>query len=347
MKKFDMNLLGLLALLIVIGLYACDDMDDNFEQYIQNGEVLYLPRPLNVKTKSGNKRIEITWKLTSTHDVKEAVISWNDGNLAVPVNAEDTVKSVIIPDLAGGNYIFELYTRNNASNQSLVTDGIVGVVYDEKFRSSLKARPVEKIYFDDQNRGYMKFTPAGELTRDSEVRYIDLSGALKSITVKRDSIFVELPNIDATKGIAHRTFFVPTPSVNGVETSIDAFDSDWFNNTYSKFAGVYLSTGQMDHYQLAQPVTWVSFEKEYEMVNENTIIGRLGNNWPSSRNWKIIITVNGDNSIDLAPADGLSDTLEKVAYSVNAYNPATKEIVLNYRLFEGGFVQFNETLVLK
>ena len=347
MKKFDTNLLGLLAFIIVTGLFSCDDFDDNFEQYIQNGEVLYLPRPLNVKTRPGNERIEITWKLTSTHDVKETVISWGDGDLVVPVNAEDTVKSVIIPDLAGSNYLFEMYTRNDAGHQSLVTDGIVGVVYDEKFRSSLKARPVEKIYFDNQNNGYVKFIPAGELTRDSEIKYIDLSGELRSIKVKRDSNFVELPNIDVTRGIEHRTLFVPTPAVDSVETSIDVFVSDWFSNTYSKFAGVYLSTGQMDHYQLALPVTWTIFEKEYEMINENTIIGRLGNNWPSSRNWKIRITINEDNSIDLAPSNGLSETLEKVAGSVNAYNPATKEIVLNYRIYESGFVQLNETLVLK
>ncbi len=338
-------------LLAVLVLGACSEMDDNFEPYIKNGEIIYTLKPLDVAVRSGNERVELTWKMTNIHNVTEAVVTYGEGDqdqVIVAIDGQqDTVKTVNISGLEENTYQFSVYTKNNSGLQSIKSENVTGIVYGESYRSGLIPRS-SSVFFDRANNGYMDWSVGNDLTRKTEVKYTNMEGSEVVVEVGADQLQSTISNVSTVHPILRRTYYVPTPAVDGEETAIDEFASDWKPVSYSPYSGYYQSTGQMEHYGLSQPVTWQDFEKKYNMVDETTIVGRLGNNWPSSRGWKIRIKINEDNSLTLSPADGLSDTLEKVPDSVNAYDPSTKELTLNYRIREsGGYISFNETLVFQ
>ncbi|UOB18460.1 DUF4998 domain-containing protein [Abyssalbus ytuae] len=228
--------ISLLFFIAFIGIYiiSCDKMEDNYQQYIEEGEILYIPKPLNLVGRTGNHRIQLEWEVTSNKKVDEWIITYDDVTVTFPNNkAEGTDKKYIIEDIAEGNYIFSVWGFNKEGNES-IKEIVAMSVYGENFRETLNPRGINSFYFFDNN-GRINFRGSSNLARSTEVKYYNTSGVEVTEVMNSDEFDILLPGLDLDKEIKYRTLYVPTPAVEDkegsetilVETSIDEFPSDW------------------------------------------------------------------------------------------------------------------------
>ncbi|MCL3779227.1 hypothetical protein EMN47_02395 [Prolixibacteraceae bacterium JC049] len=196
-------------------LMACDQMEDVHKEYVEDGETVYIPRPLQVKANSGLNRIELAWKLTSKKQVSECIISYGEDNsVTVPIeNNEDTVITHTITDLAEKNYDFTIHAKNKM-NQVSLTSKVFGTVYGEKYRVGLSDVRFRNIKILDEG---VEFTVAG-ISRGYvgfNAVYTDLNGNPIDTLILNSAEAVSL-NMDIRKPTSFRTAYLP--EVTAIDT---------------------------------------------------------------------------------------------------------------------------------
>ena len=79
MMNLNMRNLPGIVCLFFMGYFisSCNEMEDIHAPYIKDGETLYISKPQDMTVRSGNGRVEVSWRLTSIHNVDEAIISYD------------------------------------------------------------------------------------------------------------------------------------------------------------------------------------------------------------------------------------------------------------------------------
>jgi hypothetical protein len=109
-------------LLVVMGaLSSCSKMEDTHMTYLNDGDLCYAGVPYDVVVISKESSVEVRFKKTADPNILKYIIYWNNRANSQDVNpSEDPVESVTIPNLAKGNYSFELIAVDKAGNKSKV-----------------------------------------------------------------------------------------------------------------------------------------------------------------------------------------------------------------------------------
>lgn len=231
-RKSNLSLLFLI-ILIAIGFNSCDKMDDNYKSYLEDGEILYIPKPLNLTGKTGNQRIQLEWNVSSNVKIDNWVVSYDDVIVKIPnENSKSTSKQYVIDGVDEGNYIFSVWSESENGNAS-IKDNIVLTVFGESYRESLTPREINALYIVGV-KAKVVFKSSASLGKHTEVMYYDVNGTELTEVLDKDDFEVELLNIDFNEEIKYRTFYVPTPAIEDedddtilIETSIDEFASNW------------------------------------------------------------------------------------------------------------------------
>lgn len=209
----------LLVVLTLAGVYSCKDMMDFHQEYIKNGETVYLAKVDSLVTYPGKNRIQISGYLSNAYNVSKIKVYWNDRADSLIFNytkAEDMDSlNLIIPNLAEKSYIFDIYTINDLGNRSIKVP-IAGTAYGDFFQSTLADRMI------DNN---MAFSLNGELSINwlssidnsigCELNYVNTEGKAVKKIVPNDEATTVLT--DVASGLKYRTLFLPEP------TCIDTF----------------------------------------------------------------------------------------------------------------------------
>tara|TARA_R110002049_G_scaffold304060_4_gene498952 strand:+ start:871 stop:2274 length:1404 start_codon:yes stop_codon:yes gene_type:complete len=214
-----------LLVILGLGLSSCDKMEDNYQSFIEDGEVAYTPKPLDIKGKSGNKRVQLEWDITSNTNIEKWLFTFGERTITLDnTDKENSHKTYMLEDLEAGDYIFRVQSISKKGNKSLATE-LPLTVFGEAYRASLLPRRLKSFAYDGV-QGSADFAPSSSLTRNTEVRYI-LNGEVTVVVLNREDSVVELPNLDFTQAVEYRTLYVPTADKEGEETAIDEFASDW------------------------------------------------------------------------------------------------------------------------
>ncbi|WP_299668862.1 DUF4998 domain-containing protein [uncultured Polaribacter sp.] len=221
---FSKNLYILLAIISAV-FVSCTETDANFKQYLENGEIEYSNKVDSVKAISGRNRAKITASLFNAITVTEVLVSWNSGEniLSFPYEKSDNnIDSLeyIIPNLEERSYQFAIFTKDAQGASSVEVDAFVNV-YGDAYRSSLLAKSFNSTRTNaDSLAVELSISSASE--RNTEFKYFnETTGEELVVTTMPEDERVVLNNVDFTKTIQYRTFYVPE------ENSIDEFDSDW------------------------------------------------------------------------------------------------------------------------
>ena len=112
----------LFLLTVVVILSSCSKMDDTYNPYLKDGDLHYVGAPYNVVAVSNVNSVEVRFKKTADPNIVKYVIYWNNraNNQELIPSANLTVESIVIPNLAKGNYSFELIAFDRAGNKSNV-----------------------------------------------------------------------------------------------------------------------------------------------------------------------------------------------------------------------------------
>lgn len=222
-----------LSLLVVLGItFSCQDMNEIHQDYIKNGELKYTNKVDSLTTFSGNGRVKISGFISGAFNVDEIVVTWNKGTdsksfpYAKSVNDTDSL-NLQVSGLEEGSYEFKIYSKDAEGNKSVPITAF-GTAYGESYRSTLEARVINTFSFGHDFSAAINFKPSTDITRNTEVKYMNLSGqeVVKALLTSESTL--EIEQVDRDQPIMYRTLYVPTPKdEEGNETAIDEFGSDW------------------------------------------------------------------------------------------------------------------------
>ncbi len=145
MKKIAV-LICILFSFISLLFVQCDDMNTLYQDYVDQGEKIYLGKPDSLIAMSGLGRIKLKWYVNADPKIEETIVYWNLRQDSVVKTFQRDKKgiqadSLIIDNLTEGVYTFELYNRNKRGERSLLSS-VQGQVYGDNYIASLKNRTV-------------------------------------------------------------------------------------------------------------------------------------------------------------------------------------------------------------
>ena len=214
-------------------LSACEGQDAIYQQYLEEGPVIYLGRPVNIQVASGSNRARLTWDPSDDPRIKSALISWNNGagSTTVDWDISQPFESVI-EGLPEGSIIFEIITNDAHGNHS-VPVSVSATIYGDQFATLLEESAIVSSTYnaaDDcitvtvqhSSSYYYKYL---------EILFTDKEGKPQVVTIPRGVNVMQFYN-SSTLAFQYHSVFSPD------ETCIDNFDSE--TREYTDLATPYM-----------------------------------------------------------------------------------------------------------
>ncbi|MEO7211782.1 DUF4998 domain-containing protein [Mucilaginibacter sp.] len=195
-------------------LAACTKMDE-YKKFSAGKEVLYTGKADSVKTYSGKKRIKLSWLHASDPKVVKTRIFWNNRTDSTDVLLNNATlangrHSILISNLAEGNYNFELFNYDKDGNRSVVSR-TSGSVYGENFEKSLLNRAISGFgkQFDADGSTAITWYNSDAQSLGLELTYSDNAHNAHKIIVAPNVATTILADYDINVPISYRTMFLP------------------------------------------------------------------------------------------------------------------------------------------
>jgi hypothetical protein len=211
-------------------IYSCSKMDDTYDDFIKDGEIVYTGRVDSVRPWPGNNRIYLSMLLISDPKISKVKVFWNTGSQSDSTEKEvqrsagiDTVW-FSFNKMPEGTFTFNIYTFDKLGHKSVKTD-IIGDVYGEKYIAQLVNRAIKSGSYDGAGKqAVIKWFGVGTDVIGEEIIYTDSSGVTRKQFEMHQSIKDSLTILPAYKkgnSFQFRTLYKPTPY------AIDTFYSNY------------------------------------------------------------------------------------------------------------------------
>lgn len=213
-------------LLIITMLFAsCDGMLDNIQEYLDEGETVYVGKLVSPYANSGKYRIQLNGYLYYGVTQNHCLIEWKapdgtSGSKEVAIQRKEQLDtfSIILDDLLEGQYDFTFVTMDAKGNKSLPTT-TQGYVYGEFYEQSLMNRSIAQIEPYKREGFIITWKPLNEEgALKSDVTYTTDEGE-KTISVPINENSTLLKGCIPGSTITWKTEYIP------VENAIDVFYS--------------------------------------------------------------------------------------------------------------------------
>ncbi|MGV8135225.1 MAG: DUF4998 domain-containing protein [Mangrovibacterium sp.] len=210
----------------------CTDINEIHDEYLKNGETIYIAKVDSIDAFSGDKRILL--RLYSKNPrISSFAIFWNEmiDSLIVPV--ESRVSSDYFDVLIGDNdkimeeksYVFEIYSRDEKGHRSIKYEQIAEI-YGDSYRSALQNHYYKSANFDSQTSSLTLswFSSIDNTEIAVEFNYHTKQGDMgtsRIIGVSDLGSSTTIADIDTDYPVSYRTLFLPKPE------AIDTFYTDF------------------------------------------------------------------------------------------------------------------------
>jgi hypothetical protein len=181
-------------------LASCSGMNDDFQEYLDRGEINYIGKVDSVSVLGGDCRIRFTWKFSEDPRIERCAIYWtttdtverrDSATFSINRSALDAdgYMSVIFP-IPEGSYLFSMYNTGTKGYRS-VREEVTGVVYGEQYRSTLTPRRIGNVatLFD---RAVIDWKASDNDEMSSTLHYLNASGQAASKMVSSSESQTEL-----------------------------------------------------------------------------------------------------------------------------------------------------------
>ncbi|MDR2039389.1 MAG: DUF4998 domain-containing protein [Bacteroidales bacterium] len=136
----------------MITCISCDDMNSIHQDYLDEGEKVYLGKVNEPESFPGRNRVKLIWYQNADPDITQTVISWNAGKDSIVKTFDRTTggiqKDSIIIDVEEGTYSFNLFNANQSDDKSLIST-VQEVSYGDNYEKYLVNRMVESASFQE------------------------------------------------------------------------------------------------------------------------------------------------------------------------------------------------------
>lgn len=224
MKRFKIYS-TLVAVILSVLMFSCNDMNEFHEKYTDSGEVIYAKTLDSIYSRAGNKRIEIIATITNAFNVKTIDVSWDNGKESktfdyVKKNKCDTL-SLMIDNLQEGSYEFEVKFKDKDGNSSISTL-LLASAYGNTFNKNIAHRSLGTFMYDGKDVT-LNWSVASEVDKVSEISYTNTSNKVVVLPLMPKSSSIVLEDFKLDGETKYRTYQVPE------STAIDSFATDWKN----------------------------------------------------------------------------------------------------------------------
>lgn len=220
---------GTMLVIYCAVLVACSKMNATYDEFVKDGEVVYIAKVDSVTAYPGNNRMGLSMLLTSDPRISKVKVYWSAGGQTDSTEKEvqrtDNVDTVRFSfnKLAEGTYTFNIYSYDKAGHRSVKND-VIGTVYGERYIAQLVNRAIKSTaYSDVAQMATIKWYGVGADVIGQEILYTDNFGAQQKIYSKNqgpaDSTM--LPAYKKGNSFQFRTLYKPAPN------AIDTFYSNY------------------------------------------------------------------------------------------------------------------------
>lgn len=207
-----------LLLAAVSYLAACNKADEDYKDFVPDGEKVYPGKVDELKANPGKNRIMLEWLLKTDPRIVKCRVYWNrrkdSADVAVKrTNGVDTI-SAVLNGMPEGPYLFEVYTYNAQGNQSIKTE-VNGDVYGGFYESNLLNRGLKKA--EIANGGArLEWDEPDPRSPGVRLTFMDEAGETHSILVLPDENTTVLNIIPKTGTMEFKTLYLPV--ANAIDT---------------------------------------------------------------------------------------------------------------------------------
>lgn len=230
--KMKKNTLYAFLAAILTLCVSCDGMDAPYEQFIEDGPIIYIGKADSLEAFAGRNRIKLFWQMRNDPRGVEARIYWKDhtDSVKVTLDRSQKVAECIIDSLQEASYVFEVIIYDKYGHSSLPVE-ITGEVYGDIYLNYLNPRSYTKksgkaVYY---NKDTKKWEMILNMIRDetlvnTEVVYINENGEEKTLSWSDSASYTfTLEGYKEGNPVKYRSCFLPQ------EGAIDEF---WTDYTY-------------------------------------------------------------------------------------------------------------------
>ncbi|WP_256005294.1 DUF4998 domain-containing protein [Pedobacter deserti] len=230
-KSLKFPMFFLFALVTVIAA-SCEKMEETYNGYLKEGEIIYPGKADSLMAFPGNGRIGLQWLIVSDPKVEKAIVYWNNhaDSVVVPIRKTSQVDviKVTLPDMEEGLYTFDVYTYDKSGNRS-VGSQVIGEVFGESYQRTISNRLIRSVsWLNLPQQGSVPAFRGAEISWygvNAQAIFIDITytredgttGTHREEPVRvsgRPPLFREttrLPNARPNSRISYKTAFVPDP----------------------------------------------------------------------------------------------------------------------------------------
>lgn len=205
--------LSAISILSILLIGSCKKMEDNYQQFIENGETIYIGKADSIVVKGGDNRVEVSWLLMSDPKVSSYKLYWNGRrdsiqNTVIKTDKVDTVR-VMLNDMSEGTHHFEIVTFDKFGNSSVPAHAS-GKVYGSKYESTLlnSNRIIRALDRDDKDL-IINWMPAAGTLAGVELEYVNTDGETEVHSIASSLDVYILPNFPNDGTFKHKSLFVP------------------------------------------------------------------------------------------------------------------------------------------
>jgi hypothetical protein len=219
-----------LILLIMCGFASCDDFMDVHKKWIQDGEIIYAPKPVDLQFWAGVEKITLFCSLLNSPYVKSIDVYWNNevDSLIFPVSPSTglDVYQIAIENLEPIAYTFKVRTTDVSGNHSAFLTGVASAI-DPDFVKTLVPREVSRLNIVAA-AATIFWTPAPNGLLYNEVRYTTNEGEVKLLKTFPNESSTLCPDAQRKMEFAeYRSLFIP-------DNSLDTVYSEWTKTAFNK-----------------------------------------------------------------------------------------------------------------
>lgn len=224
--KLHIIMLYLMAAISSVVISSCSDMDDNYKEFVEGGEIIYAAKPDTIFFNTGKNRVELNCRLSKAPFINAIVVSWDNGaeSKTFPINPGEGTYSekFIIDGLDERSYDFLVKTVDKDGNESLPLNASCRS-YGTLYESALAPLTIEALSATENGEGMIRWGALTDNVRFNEIKYVDKDGTEQTIQTVPAEVSL-LPNVKTGSSVSYRTAYAPD------KTCIDVFFSEWVSS---------------------------------------------------------------------------------------------------------------------